>query len=335
MILSKKAIVIKDSPFVKITLTVSKIKKTSLVRGLYLYSVSVQIRGWIARGLFFYKKRKNFPIFCCFIWNLVIKEYSVCIFLSYRYLMKYFVFIDETGTSLQDEYFWLWCLIIPQHKIWEYNSLLQRKYDQIIGMMKMKETELLSTLSKEQYTSYLQWRKAPYEMKFKNINATTLEGYRRLFSQYFKLTEAKFCALVINRRQYPFPQNMTYFDAYLNQLTMLLKNNFSEQDEFVILPDSITVPVGRNYESELTQKLQSKKRDCFWVCRIESHSSLFLQMIDCLIWAVVYDNKHWTNSNKVAIIEKIKKKINKKSLSENITVHAPNYFSIWKYHQSW
>lgn len=56
---------------------------------------------------------------------------------------------------------------------------------------------------------------------------------------------------------------MTYFDAYLNQLTMLLKNNFSEQDEFVILPDSITVPVGRNYESELTQKLQSKKRDCF------------------------------------------------------------------------
>ena len=100
-------------------------------------------------------------------------------------------------------------------------------------------------------------------MKFKNINATTLEGYRRLFSQYFKLTEAKFCALVINRRQYPFPQNMTYFDAYLNQLTMLLKNNFSEQDEFVILPDSITVPVGRNYESQLTQKLQSKKRDCF------------------------------------------------------------------------
>nr|DAT13856.1 MAG TPA: hypothetical protein [Caudoviricetes sp.] len=34
--------------------------------------------------------------------------------------------------------------------------MLQRKYDQIIGMMKMKETELLSTLSKEQYTSYLQ-----------------------------------------------------------------------------------------------------------------------------------------------------------------------------------
>ena len=60
MILSKKAIVIKDSPFVKITLTVSKIKKPSLVRGLYLYSVSVQIRGWIAREIGFLQKTEKF-----------------------------------------------------------------------------------------------------------------------------------------------------------------------------------------------------------------------------------------------------------------------------------
>lgn len=248
--------------------------------------------------------------------------------------MKYFVFIDETGTALQDEYFWLWCLIIPQQRIWEYNSLLQRKYDQIIGMIKEKEREILPTLSEKEYKLYIQWRKSPYEIKFKNINTTTCEGYKWLISQYFKFTEARFCALVINRIQYPFPLQMSYFDAYLNQLTMLLKNNFSEHDEFVILPDSITVPVGRNYESELTQKLQNKNRKCFWVCRIESHSSLFLQMVDCLIWAVVYDNKHWTNLNKISVVEKIKNKINKSSLSENITVNTPNYFSVWKYHQS-
>lgn len=246
--------------------------------------------------------------------------------------MKYFVFIDETGTALQDEYFWLWCLIIPQHKIWEYNSLLQRKYDQIIGMIKAKEEEILPTLSGEQYRSYIQWRKAPYEMKFKNINTTTCEGYKRLISQYFKLNEARFCALVINRFQYPFPQNMSYFDAYLNQLTMLLKNNFSEHDEFVILPDSITVPSERNYESELTQKLQEKNRKCFWVCRIESHSSIFLQMVDCLIWAVVYGNKQWNNAVKRGIVEKLKEKIQKEDRTSNFTVHKPNYFSIWHYH---
>ena len=55
MILDKKAIVIKDFPFVKTTLTVSKIKKALSFERVYLYSVSVQIMGWIARGLFFYK----------------------------------------------------------------------------------------------------------------------------------------------------------------------------------------------------------------------------------------------------------------------------------------
>lgn len=248
-------------------------------------------------------------------------------------MAKYFVFIDESWTAKQDPFFWLWCLIIPETKIWEYNSLLQKKYDQILSQSKVKESEILWVAKWEHYDDFMKWRLTPYEMKFKNINQTTLEWYKRLFSQYFKFDEAKFCALVIDRKVYPFPDSMSYFDAYLNQLCMLLRNNFNDSDEFVILPDSITVPNWRNYEKELKEKLLKYNKQCFWVCRLESHSNVFLQMVDCLIWCVLADNKWIQNEAKLEIVNKVKEKTGLSSFKEKVTIHKPNYFNIWKYHK--
>jgi hypothetical protein len=76
-----------------------------------------------------------------------------------------------------------------------------------------------------------------------------------LLTQYFKFEDAKFCALVIDKQKYPSPNGMKYFDVYINELSMLLKNNFTNDDEFVVLPDSITCPNNRNYELELQEKL--------------------------------------------------------------------------------
>ena len=244
-------------------------------------------------------------------------------------MAKYFVFIDETCTWSKEPYFGLWCLIIPEEKIGEYNALLMKKYHQIFSIIKNHEQYLLQTLPKENIENFLKWRTSPYEMKFKNINQTTCEGYKRLFSQYFKFDQAKFCALVIDKTKNPI--NSSYFDFYLHKLTELLKKNFSDQDEFVILPDSITVSDGRNYEKELKNLLVAAGKNCFWVCRLESHSNIFLQMVDCLIWAAITEFKWTTNIYKNAIVQKIKQKLGIKSFKEDIVTTIPNFFSIWNY----
>lgn len=246
-------------------------------------------------------------------------------------MWKYFVFIDESWTGLKEPYFWLWCLIVPNYKIWEYNSLLQKKHDQIFSMVKQHEKQLLNELKWEDREKFLLGRYTPYEMKFKNINQTTLPWYLWLLTQYFKFKEAKFCVLVIDKQKYPSPDGMGYFDTYLNELTMLLKNNFSNTDEFVILPDSITSPDWRNYESELQAKLEKLWKKCFWVCRLDSCSNFFIQTVDCLTGAVLADYKNIQNSPKRDFIEKIKEKTWLDTLSKSKTVKQPNYFSIREY----
>ena len=247
------------------------------------------------------------------------------------FIMKYFVFVDESWTWTKDQYFWLWCLIIPNYKIWEYNSFLQKKHDQIFTLTKQNEINMLKSLSWTDRENFLIWRNSPYEMKFKNINKTTLQWYLRLLSQYFKFEKAKFCVLVIDKYIYPFPKWMTYFDTYLNTLTMLLKNNFSDNDEFVILPDSISSSDWRNYELELQNRLIKVNKKCFWVCRLDSRSNLFIQTTDCLIWAVLADYKNIKNESKLIFVSKLKEKLWINSLQQSIRLNKPNYFSIRNY----
>ena len=250
-------------------------------------------------------------------------------------MWNYFVFVDESWTWLQEQYFWLGCLIIPSYRIWEYNSLLQKKYDQILSLTKQKESELLKSLEWTARENFLLGRNSTYEMKFKNINKTTLEWYLWLLSQYFKFEDAKFCALIIDKQKYPSPDGMRYFDVYINELSMLLKNNFTEYDEFVVLPDSITCPTHRNYELELREKLRKAKRNCFWVCRLDSRSNMLIQVVDCMIWAVLYEYKDLKNEAKQEFVNKIKSKTGLESLTENKTIFKPNYFSIWNYRKKY
>lgn len=92
-------------------------------------------------------------------------------------------------------------------------------------------------------------------MKFKHINATTQEQYKRLISKYFTLSQCKYCNLVINKKLYPPPSTLDRFDVYINQLVMLIRNNLNSKDECIILPDNITIPVNKSYENTIVTKL--------------------------------------------------------------------------------
>lgn len=243
-------------------------------------------------------------------------------------MAKYFVFVDESGTAKQDPFFLLWCLIIPQEKIGEYNAILWRPHDFTIAKIKEKELCILSTMTDQEKIRFLSKRRNPYEMKFRNINETTLKWYEWLLSAYFKLPDVKFCCSILDRKKDWFLNSVNYLDAYMQQLSWLLSQNFQNDDIFVVLPDSITVSSDRNYEQELTEKLQQQGKQCFWVCRIESHSSIFLQTVDCLIGAVMYDNRNLPNKNKISIVNKVKEKLWVSDFKTTFTVSNPNYFSV-------
>lgn len=231
---------------------------------------------------------------------------------------KYFIFVDETGTNLSDQFFGIGCLIIPTEKIGEYHELLRVKQSQIITRVKERETKLFRELKGQDLINFSKGKRSnPYEMKFKNINENTMEPYQWLISQYFKLDKAKYCCLVIDRDKDNPPEEWCYFDIYLERLHMLLRNNLDDS-EFVVLPDEITVPQGKTYEKTLVSKFQKSNKKCFGIHRLESHSSIFLQMVDILTGAVVYGFKE---SEKLA----------RKSLTNNFTKKVPNYFSVWLY----
>jgi hypothetical protein len=97
------------------------------------------------------------------------------------------------------------------------------------------------------------------------------------------------------------------------------------------LPDSITCPNNRNYELELQEKLSRAWKKCFGICRLDSRSNMLIQVVDCLIWAVLYDYKDLENEAKQEFVNKIKSKTWLETLTENKTIYKPNYFSIRNY----
>ena len=247
--------------------------------------------------------------------------------------MKYFVFVDETGTNAQENLFGLGCMLVPVEHIGEYQELLRSKYDKILYQVKIKEKSLESNLDSTTLIKFYKGRNQPYEAKFKNINRTTLEPYKWLISQYFKLPDIKFCCLIIDKYQNQSLTRMSYFDSYLHQLHMLLRNNLKD-DEFVLLPDNISIPKGRNYENELKSLFYRSKSNCLGIHRLESHSSLFLQMVDILTGAVVCGGLLDTNAPKKAITEYILKKISQSDFCQSFTINKPNYFSVWHYRKN-
>ena len=78
----------------------------------------------------------------------------------------------------------------------------------------------------------------------------------------------------------------------------------------------------------------------FGVSRLESHSSLLLQVVDILLGCVMFDYKNQVGliSEKLAVkqemvVERLREKLNTKSLAQNKTYHKPNYFSVWEFNK--
>ena len=112
---------------------------------------------------------------------------------------------------------------------------------------------------------------------------------------------------------------------------MLLKNNINEDEEIVLLPDNITISGEESYETTVNRKLSAIGKNIWGTHRLDSHSSLFIQMADVLTGAVLYDMRGLVHSEKEKVTNKVREKINVKSLARKTTKTSPNYFSVWIY----
>ena len=70
---------------------------------------------------------------------------------------------------------------------------------------------------------------------------------------------------------------------------------------------------------------------------LESHASLFIQLVDVMIGCIVLDFKRSRQPDRKADIFKgkvcdfLKGKLELQSLVGNFTKHQPNYFSVWEF----
>ncbi|AKM79674.1 MAG: hypothetical protein UX85_C0001G0166 [Candidatus Beckwithbacteria bacterium GW2011_GWB1_47_15] len=268
-------------------------------------------------------------------------------------MKNYFAFIDESGNSTQERFFGLG-LMLMDDEIGDFYDAMKPHYEKAFNIAKSNKITRVKELEKNadlKQLSSLASSHIHFELKFKYVNFTNNVVYRDLVATYFNFKEVRFCALIIDRQTYSNTTKkgitLNPWDVYINQASMLLANNIREITpcNVCVLADDLSKPtyIKKSFEKSLKDALEYrlKKRgisnSVFGVTRLESHSSLLLQVSDILLGAVMYDYKKKIGliSEKLSqrqeiVTEKIRSILKTKSLAVNKTFHQPNYFSVWE-----
>ena len=115
---------------------------------------------------------------------------------------------------------------------------------------------------------------------------------------------------------------------------MLIKNNMKPNDKICVVADFLGKPKTSNkyYEPEI-RTLPT----VYNATLLESHASLFIQLVDVMIGCIVLDFKRGRQPERKVDIFKgkvcdfLKSKLGVESLAGNFTKHQPNYFSVWEF----
>jgi len=235
--------------------------------------------------------------------------------------MKYYIgFIDETGVLYRD----------PDQRFFG------------LGLIKLENTAPYFELLNYELLKAKQKINKKFEFKFNKINKNNYTFYSDLIDLYFRNKENYFCAFLIDKEN-PEIDIDKYFkniwDAYISYTKLLLRKNMDKNDKIFILADYLSKPncSTKYYEIEIKSMRKNGKRIVANCCMIESHSSLYIQVVDILLGAVSYDfkleriNNFKGNYYKKVIVDLVRGKLNVPKLSKDFTVHKPNYFSVWEF----
>jgi len=242
-------------------------------------------------------------------------------------MANYFGFIDETGVLHND----------PDQRFFAIGLLKCEDTSALYEELRVLKNRVESKLDLERQAKGLPVKKGCFEFKFSSITRGSHEFYYDLIGLYFKFTKLQFCSLVIDKAnpgvkiEEVFPDT---WEAYISYSKMLINNNMKPVDKICVVADFLGKPKTSNkyYEPEM-----KALATVYNVTVLESHASLFIQLVDVLIGCIVLDFKRGRQPERKADIFKgkvcnfLKEKLGVESLAGSFTKHQPNYFSVWEF----
>lgn len=266
--------------------------------------------------------------------------------------MHYFAFIDETGTTEQERFFGIGLLIVPKtEQIYDRlkpiaiqirNLAISQKRSRTERLFKEKNLKELASLAKAAKT---------FELKYDRISATNQALFCKLIDQYFKIREARFTAIVIDKQNPNFKPTKLFpgtWDAYITYSAMALAREVSNVSPkaITVLADEISRPshVKVTFEEGLINQFlhfcskRSIQNPCQLHCTtLESNAHLLIQVSDVLLGSIVFDYKHKNGliskglfKRRSQVVRTIKTHLKKESLTDSFNRTQPNYFSLWE-----
>lgn len=232
-------------------------------------------------------------------------------------------FIDETGVLQKDP--------------------AQRFFG--LGLLRLNETAALYeqlTLLKSKVVSGLTKLRDRFEFKFNEVNRTNYGFYRDLLDIYFSFPDAAFTAFVIDKQSPQFQMEKFYGDvweAYIGYSRLVVHKNIGPKDRIFVMADQITKPRAstKYYEIEVARGKSRGRNPVYNACLLESHASIFIQLVDVLIGCVVFDFRMKSRPDAAAnqckrdLVELMRKKLNVDSLADKLNKKGPNRFTIWPF----
>ena len=242
-------------------------------------------------------------------------------------MANYFGFIDETGVLHND----------PDQRFFAIGLLKCEDTSALYEELRMLKNKAESKLDLERQVKGLQKKTGPFEFKFASITRGSHEFYYELINLYFKFAKLQFCSLVIDKTnpdvkiEEVFPDT---WEAYISYSKTLIRNNMQANDRICIIADFLGKPKTSNkyYEPEI-KSLQT----VYNATVLESHASLFIQLVDVMIGCIVLDFRRKQQPGKKFDVFKskvcdfLKGKLEVETLAANFTKHQPNYFSVWEF----
>ncbi len=223
--------------------------------------------------------------------------------------MNFFGFIDETG-------------------------ILQDTQDQpyfALGLLRLKDTsdlfqQIMSIKARHRGIYIEMYGSTEFEigeLKFSKLkNTKYLNLYKDIIDACFEYSHFYFSARVIDKNKSQNNNNQSTWDLQIKLSKYHIKQHCKDNHQIAIVADYLNRPKDKpSFESEI-----NKVKNVFNSCMLESNSSIFVQIVDILIGAIVYrykhpdENKRLNRNPKMKLAKHIEQKlheIQEKTLNEN------------------
>lgn len=236
-------------------------------------------------------------------------------------MKRYFGFIDETGVlshDLDQRFFGIGLL-----KCEDTTALYER--------MHILKTKVEAILDLERKQKGIGNKAKSFEFKFANITKGTGNSYLELIDTFLKFQEMKLSCFVIDKDNVPVDIFQNSWEAYIEYSKRLIALNVVGGEKICIIADYMGRPKlsEKFYEPEMRMLPQ-----VYNATVLESHASLYIQLVDVLLGCVVFDFKRQRQPErrfdavKSSVCNHLMKKIGMEDLARDFESNMLNVFEL-------